>query len=134
MQTRNDSSQLRRGSYNFLAPVIRTILEIYSLYASIHELRATLQVHLMTPRRIEREDFSKLTLKVINYCRVCTSSYFSYYYVNYGTPIYFLIARSACAIYALRRAYPRAFYTQICLISRVNMKSPPPFFRACEPR
>lgn len=79
-------------SIQLYAAVIRTILEIYSLYGFIHELRAILQVGVMIPKR--SSDFSKLTLKVINYREACASSYVRYYPLITSLPIYFLIART----------------------------------------
>lgn len=61
--------------------VIRTIREIYTLHGFYSRVTChSASPRIMIPKRFS--DFSKLTLKVINYREACASSYFRYY-VNY---------------------------------------------------
>lgn len=73
----------------------------------------------MIPER--SSDFSKLTLKVINYHEACASSYFRYY-VNYLSSD-LLLNCSYTTIYALWHVSPEPLH-ELCLIWRVNMDRP----------
>lgn len=73
----------------------------------------------MIPKR--SPDFSKLTLKVINYHEACTSSYFRYY-VNYLSSD-LLLNCSYTTIYALWYVSPEPLH-ELCLIWRVNIERP----------